>query len=86
MKIKYILKGQEYEVEAESGRTLLDVALIARLNPPYSCMEGNCGTCEALIEEGLTSENKEVSRVVRTCQAVPSSEFVIVNYDKSPTQ
>lgn len=82
MEVKYILRGQEIVVEGESGRTLLDLALISRLNPPYSCLEGSCGACEAWIEAGTTSENPEGSRVVRTCQAQPSSEWVIVNYDK----
>lgn len=72
MKIKFILNGRESEIEAESGRTILDIALIARLDPPFSCMEGHCGTCEALIE----------GQVVRTCQTVPSSDFTIVDYDK----
>lgn len=85
MKIKFILGGVETEVDGESGRSLLDIALIARLLPPYSCLEGSCGTCEALIEEGKTSEDTEgkiAPRYVRTCQAVPRSESVIVNYDK----
>lgn len=82
MKIKYVLAEKETVVEGESGRTLLDLALMARLSPPYSCMEGNCRTCEAFIEEGETSEDHEGSRVVRTCQAQPSSDWVIVNYDK----
>lgn len=86
MRIKYTRLGREYEIVAEEGRTLLDTALIARIDPPYSCMEGSCGTCEALIEEGTTSENASPGSVVRTCQAVPSSVFVSVNYDKSPTK
>ncbi|UXR64302.1 2Fe-2S iron-sulfur cluster binding domain-containing protein [Bdellovibrio bacteriovorus] len=86
MKITYIIRENKIEVEGEAGRSLLDIALINHLNPPYSCMEGHCGTCEAVIEEGSTTEDQEGSRVVRTCQAQPSSEWVIVNYDKSPTK
>lgn len=86
MKIKFIIDGKEIEVPGESGRTLLDMALIAQINPPYSCLEGSCGTCEAVIEEGKTSEDKPDTRVVRTCQALPWSEYVVVNYDKGPTK
>lgn len=82
MKIKYILNGIEHDVQAEEGRTLLDTAMMAQLNPPYSCMEGSCGSCEALIEQGITSENSEPGRSVRTCQALPWSEYTVVNYDK----
>ncbi len=86
MKIKYIIANQEIEVSSEEGRTLLDMALIADLQPPYSCMEGSCGTCVAWIEQGQTSENKDAQpKVVRTCQALPLSEVVVVNYDKGLT-
>lgn len=83
MKIKFINAGTETEVDMEEGRSLLDMALIARIDPPYSCLEGSCGTCRALIEKGVTSENTEMSRVVRTCQAIPRSDFLVVNYDKT---
>ncbi len=85
MKIKFVVDGVETEVEAESGRSLLDIALIARLQPPYSCLEGNCGTCEAVIESGKTTEDKIGSVTVRTCQAVPRSDSLTVNYDKVET-
>lgn len=85
MKIKYVIAGQEIEVVAEEGRTILDTAMIANLQPPYHCLEGSCGTCEAVIEEGKTSEDQEGTRVVRTCQALPWSEYVVVNYDKGRT-
>ncbi|HWU43825.1 MAG TPA: 2Fe-2S iron-sulfur cluster binding domain-containing protein [Bdellovibrio sp.] len=83
MKIKFVIHGKEIEVEGESGRTLLDIALIAKINPPYSCLEGNCRTCEAVIEQGETSEDHPGLQVVRTCQAVPKSETLVVNYDKA---
>ncbi|KYG70391.1 hypothetical protein AZI85_00070 [Bdellovibrio bacteriovorus] len=82
MKVKFIIEGKGTEVIAEEGRTLLDLALIAQINPPYSCMEGTCGTCEALVEEGKTSADAEGTQIIRTCQAVPWSEYVVVNYDK----
>ncbi|XGC80394.1 2Fe-2S iron-sulfur cluster binding domain-containing protein [Bdellovibrio bacteriovorus] len=84
MKIKFILNGEETVAEGEKGRSLLDIALINKLSAPYSCMDGHCGTCEARILEGQTSEDKEGSEIVRTCQAIPSSEYVAVSYDKGP--
>ena len=83
MKIKFILNSIETDTEADAGRSILDTALIARLTPPYSCLEGNCGTCSALIEIGETTEPDDGSGVVRTCQAVPKSDFLVVNYDKA---
>ncbi|WP_168196476.1 2Fe-2S iron-sulfur cluster binding domain-containing protein [Bdellovibrio sp. NC01] len=84
--MKFILNNQETTVEAEEGRSLLDLALIARINPPYSCLEGNCRSCLAVIEFGDVGgdvpEDKDEKNVVRTCQAVPRSELVVANYDK----
>lgn len=74
MKVKFIWHGQETVVDAEEGRTILDLALIARISPPYECMEGNCGTCEAITESGER---------VRTCQAVPKSDLQVIDYDKA---
>lgn len=75
MKVMFIVNNQVTEVEAEEGRTLLDLSLIAGLPAPYSCMEGRCGTCEVQILEGQTSEE---GPVVRACQALPKSEKVVV--------
>ncbi|WII73096.1 2Fe-2S iron-sulfur cluster binding domain-containing protein [Bdellovibrio sp. 22V] len=82
MKVKFILNGEEIEVEGESGRSILDIALIAGIHPPYSCMEGHCGTCTAKIEVGEVSEDKTPDGKVRTCQALPKSDYVVVDYDK----
>lgn len=73
MKIRFIVADQTKEIEYEEGRSLLDMALIAGLQPPYSCMEGHCGTCEALVN----------GKRVRTCQTVPSSVVnIVVDYNK----
>lgn len=74
MKVQFIWHGQETTVEAEEGRTVLDLALIAGIAPPYDCTEGHCGTCEAITETGER---------VRTCQAVPKSDFQVIDYDKA---
>ncbi|MFS4459470.1 2Fe-2S iron-sulfur cluster binding domain-containing protein [Bdellovibrio sp. HCB2-146] len=74
MKVKFIWQGQETEVEAEEGHTFLDIALIAKISPPYSCTEGHCGTCEAILDNGER---------VRTCQTLPRSDFHIIDYDKA---
>lgn len=74
MKVKFIWQGKETTVEAEEGRTYLDLALIAQISPPYSCMEGRCGTCEAITQSGET---------IRTCQSLPKSDFEVIDYDKA---
>ena len=74
MKVKFIWQGKETTVEAEEGRTFLDLALMAQISPPYSCTEGHCGTCEAITKSGET---------IRTCQSLPKSDFEVIDYDKA---
>ena len=77
MRIKIILGNETKEIESEEGRTLLDMALIAGMAPPYSCMEGHCESCRALVNGKLRL----------TCQTVPSSmgnlEDLVVDYNGS---
>ncbi|MFM6930316.1 MAG: 2Fe-2S iron-sulfur cluster binding domain-containing protein, partial [Bdellovibrio sp.] len=54
-RVQFIIQGKAVEIDVDEGRTLLDAALMARLSPPYSCMEGTCGSCEAYIESGKTT-------------------------------
>ena len=71
------------------GETLLESARRAGLVPPYSCEAGNCGTCIATVTHGrVTMRNNDVLSAdeiaegyVLTCQGVPESASVAVNYD-----
>ena len=74
MNIRFIIDGKIVDVVGEEGRSLLDIALIAGINPPYLCLEGHCGTCTARVN----------GQLVRTCQALPSSDTT-VDYDKRPS-
>lgn len=57
------------------GKSILDVAEEAGLNPPSSCREGICGTCETWVLEGtpehrdsiLTDEEREASESMMIC-------------------
>ncbi len=92
MKITFIIGGSKKEIEYQAGDTLLDTAIKADLNPPYSCMEGVCTACLALIEEGQTDfpddtildeSDVKLGRIL-TCQAKPKEgcKALTVNYDK----
>jgi len=85
-KVIYKIKKISYETVLEEGHTLLDGALIAKIDPPFSCLEGVCGTCEARIESGevrdvLGSAAEGYPDRVKTCQTFPKSSLVIVDYD-----
>lgn len=70
-------------------KTLLELALEARLEVPYSCQGGVCSSCIAKIKQGkatmlsnqiLTDEEIEQGLIL-SCQAVAESEHIHLDYD-----
>ncbi len=84
------LDGNTASVAPKPGETLLECARRAGLAPPFSCEAGNCGTCMALLKQGtatmrvndaLTEDEVEEGYVL-TCQAVPDTPSITVDYDE----
>jgi ferredoxin len=84
------LDRRKHAIGYQPGDTILDAARRAGLNPPFSCTAGNCGTCIAHLDAGsvamrannvLSDEEVEQGWVL-TCQAVPTSREVVVDYDQ----
>jgi len=84
------LEGRKRRVRYEAGDTLLDAARRAGLSPPFNCQAGSCATCMAYLEEGtvtmrvnnaLGADEVEQGWVL-TCQAIPTSREVVVDYDR----
>lgn len=73
-----------------SDVSVLDAALRAGLDLPYSCKGGMCCTCRGKILEGEVRMTKNYSLdaaevaagFVLTCQARPLTERVVVSYDE----
>lgn len=91
VKVVFVIHGQEYEATMSEFQSVLEVALSLQINPPYSCLEGICGSCSAVLEqgevdsiEGRVNEQSE-NRTFKTCMAQPKSKFLRVNYDKANT-
>ena len=83
------IRRQRHELQHVAGDTVLDAARRAGLNAPYSCEQGNCATCMALVTEGsvamrtnnaLTPEEVDEGWVL-TCQGVPEGPVVAVEYE-----
>lgn len=83
------LEGRKHHVAYERGHTILDTARRAGLKPPFACQAGNCGTCMAHLDEGrvtmrvnnaLAANDVEAGWIL-TCQAIPTSRAVVVDYD-----
>jgi ring-1,2-phenylacetyl-CoA epoxidase subunit PaaE len=68
---------------------ILDGAQKARADLPFACKGGVCGTCRALVTDGKVSmrrnyalEDSELAAgYVLTCQSLPATETVTVDYD-----
>ena len=88
-KVTLILDGEEVSFEMLRDEVVLDVALSKGIDVPYSCQGGVCLTCMGKIEEGkadmienqLLSEEEINDGYLLTCQAVPKSETLKINYD-----
>lgn len=87
--VTIILNGERTEVRYRPGDTLLQTARSGGLQPPFSCEAGNCATCMALVHDGaapmrtnnaLTPDEVDEGWVL-TCQAVPESHRVTVEYE-----
>lgn len=79
--IQFIRGEIDKTVEYQSGYTLLDLAIIHEIDPPYSCMEGDCGTCAAYLEQGQVS-GENSGGMILTCQTKPAAgcSFLKVRY------
>ncbi|WP_431137166.1 1,2-phenylacetyl-CoA epoxidase subunit PaaE [Psychroserpens mesophilus] len=68
---------------------ILDAALGAGADLPFACKGGVCSTCKCEVKEGAVEmkinyalDDKEVSQnLVLSCQAVPTSDKVVVDFD-----
>lgn len=88
--VTVILDGEETVFELSSkGKSVLDAAMDAGVDVPFSCKGAVCCTCKAKIVEGKIAmvknfalTDKEVEQgYVLTCQSHPVSEKVVVDYD-----
>lgn len=87
--IEIRLDRRKHTVAYEPGDTILEAARRAGLKAPFACQAGNCATCMARLEAGTVamhtnnalSDDEVEAGWVLTCQAVPTSREVVVDYD-----
>lgn len=85
-----VLDGKEHELSIGRDERLLDAALEAGLDLPFSCKGGVCCTCRAKVLEGdtvmdknFTLEADEMARgFVLSCQARALSPSVRLSFDE----
>ncbi len=89
--IRFRLDGTTATVTSpvHSNESILNAALRVRGDVPFACAGGVCGTCRAVLVDGAVDmvenyalEPEELARgYVLTCQSIPTSETVDVDYD-----
>ena len=89
-RLTIVLDGKTHALAMGPQDRVLDIALEAGLDLPFSCKGGVCCTCRARILEGraemernYTLEPREIEQgFVLTCQARPLTPSLVVSYDE----
>ncbi len=88
--VTIIDSGKEFHFAMDDDHdTILDGALSAGADLPFACKGGVCSTCKCKVIEGTVEmkinyalEEDEVARgLVLSCQAVPTTGKVVVDFD-----
>jgi 3-ketosteroid 9alpha-monooxygenase subunit B len=85
---RIILDGEVHNLRWPKGRNLVDVMLAAGLDVPFSCREGNCGSCAASVVDGEVDlgnaailEAEDVAEgLFLACQGCPRSDTLTVEF------
>lgn len=83
------IDGRTLRLSWPARKRLLDVLLEEGLNAPYSCRQGNCGTCACRITSGeiemvhneVLEEEDFAENYILACQALPLTDEVSVTYE-----
>ena len=90
VELTFTLDGRTSMVRMGRESRVLDAALTVRHELPWSCRGGMCASCKAQVLDGevamehnyaLVAEDLE-SGFVLTCQAVPRTDRLIVDFDR----
>ena len=86
----FTLDGRSSTIRMDEATPVLDAALRVRPELPFSCRGGMCASCKARVVEGDVEMTKNYALVERdlesgftlTCQSLPRSERVVVDFDQ----
>lgn len=85
-----VVDGKEHAIQMSPMEHLLDVAMAAGLDLPFSCKGGVCATCRCKVTSGSVSMDKNFGLepwetekgFVLSCQARPTSDAVTISFDE----
>ena len=86
---KIIYDEEILELVVPKKMTILDAALQKNIDVPYSCQGGVCSSCIAkittgsatMIQNNILTDSEIDEGLVLTCQAVPQTNEITVDYD-----
>ncbi len=86
--VEVLLNGETHTLHCGGNETLLEAALKAGLNAPYSCQAGMCASCMCQVVEGSVHlrhndvlDKKDLAKAwTLACQAVPTSERLRIKF------
>jgi ring-1,2-phenylacetyl-CoA epoxidase subunit PaaE len=87
--IRIKLYFEDQNITIGMNETILQAAMRQRLQPPFSCQIGACGTCKAKLisgevqmdeKEALTDDEIKQGYIL-TCQSHPISNEIYIDYD-----
>ncbi len=87
--VTVLLDGRETTMTLPADTPILDAAQRVRADLPFACKGGVCGTCRAKVTAGevemrrnyALEEHEVAAGFVLTCQSLPLSAEVTVDYD-----
>lgn len=82
------IDGSVHRLRWPVGRNLVDTMMAAGIEVPYSCREGNCGSCAATVIEGqvdlgnaiILEEEDIADGLFLACQACPLSDTIKIEF------
>jgi len=87
MAFSILITSANARISAEEGDSILDAALLAGVDYPFGCMEGQCGACKTRLisgevdagdHKGLGLSDEEIAEGwFLACQARPRSDLEI---------
>jgi len=86
-----LLDEETFNISIKKNESILEAALAAGLDAPYSCKGGVCASCMAKITEGEAKMTKNMALTdseisegfVLTCQSHPTTKEITVDYDEN---
>jgi ring-1,2-phenylacetyl-CoA epoxidase subunit PaaE len=87
--VTVVLNGRSTTLTLPRAVSVLDAAQRVRGDLPFACKGGVCGTCRAMVTDGEVTmrrnfaleEDELAAGYVLTCQALPTTDTVTVDYD-----